>query len=245
MRSLSIVVWLASISAIAAISAAAASPLGYRLQLWGYLPALKVLVAAALVAAVGVVLALVGIYLGWRAGQPLRLYWSVAALIVGLVVVAPVASWVRTARAVPRIHDISTDTENPPAFVEILKARAGAANTADYGGPDVARRQHAGYPDIMPLRLRVPPARAFAAALEAARAMNWIIIASDAAAGRIEASDRTFWYGFVDDVVVRVAPAPDGSRVDVRSVSRVGISDLGTNARRIRSFLRRVSESSS
>lgn len=243
MRSVSIIVWFSAILAIAAIATGAASPLGYRLQLWGYLPGLKMLVVAALIGAVAAVLALAGIYFSWRAGQPLRLYWSAAALVVGLVVVTPVASWLRTARAVPRIHDISTDTDNPPAFVAILKARAQAPNTAEYGGPEVARLQHAGYPDIRPLRLHAPPARAFAAALDAARAMSWQIVASDPAAGRIEASDRTFWYGFTDDIVIRVTPAERGARVDVRSVSRVGISDLGTNARRIRNFLGRVSAS--
>ena len=67
--------------------------------------------------------------------------------------------------------------------------------------------------------------------------MGWEIVASDPAAGRIEATDTTFWFGFKDDVVVRVAAAPDGSRVDVRSLSRVGLSDVGTNAARIRKYL--------
>jgi len=77
-------------------------------------------------------------------------------------------------------------------------------------------------------------------ALAAARASGWAIVAADSAAGRIEATATTAWFGFKDDVVVRVAPEGTGSRVDVRSVSRVGKSDVGANARRIREYLERV-----
>ena len=78
------------------------------------------------------------------------------------------------------------------------------------------------------------------AARHAARELGWEIAAAVSGEGRIEATDQTFWFGFKDDVVVRVRAADGGSRVDVRSVSRVGRSDVGTNARRIRRFLQRV-----
>jgi uncharacterized protein (DUF1499 family) len=78
-------------------------------------------------------------------------------------------------------------------------------------------------------------------AIDAARALDWEIVASDAPAGRIEATATTMWFGFKDDIVVRVRPeAGGGSRVDVRSVSRVGQSDVGANAKRIREFIRRL-----
>jgi uncharacterized protein (DUF1499 family) len=77
----------------------------------------------------------------------------------------------------------------------------------------------------------------FARAVEAARALGWEIVAAVPADGRLEATDRTRWFGFRDDVVVRVRPDGAGTRVDIRSVSRVGRSDLGTNARRIRAFV--------
>ena len=116
--------------------------------------------------------------------------------------------------------------------------RAGAPNTATYGGAELARTQSGAYPDLGPHRIDAAPARAFERALQAARAMGWEIVAADAAAGRIEATDTTFWFGFKDDVVVRVEADGSGSRVDVRSVSRVGASDVGTNAKRIRAYLR-------
>jgi Protein of unknown function (DUF1499) len=241
-KSLPIVVVFSLVLAGGGALVAVASGFGHRLQLWGYMAGFKILLGATVAAAFGVLLAVVGIYLSWRGGDSARLYASLAVLLVGLVVLAPVVSAARAVRAVPRIHDISTDTENPPVFVAILKERANAPNTADYGGPEIARLQHAGYPDLKPLELSVPAPKVLDAALESARALGWKIVATDPAAGRIEASDRTFWFGFIDDVVVRVAPTAGGSRVDVRSVSRVGLSDLGANARRIRKFLAVLSE---
>jgi uncharacterized protein (DUF1499 family) len=70
--------------------------------------------------------------------------------------------------------------------------------------------------------------------------MDWQIVSADTAAGRLEATATTRWFGFKDDVVVRIRPDATGSRVDVRSVSRVGKSDVGTNAARVRTFLARL-----
>jgi uncharacterized protein (DUF1499 family) len=103
--------------------------------------------------------------------------------------------------------------------------------------PEVAAQQKQGYPDIVPALLRVLPDRALARAEAAARALGWEIVAAVPAEGRLEATATTRWFGFKDDIVVRVTPAPGGSQVDIRSVSRVGKSDLGANARRIRAFL--------
>jgi len=74
--------------------------------------------------------------------------------------------------------------------------------------------------------------------------MGWRVVSSAPAEGRLEASDTTRWFGFTDDIVVRVTAAPNGSRIDVRSASRVGRSDLGVNARRIRAFQGQVLKSS-
>ena len=166
---------------------------------------------------------------------------AVAGLIIALITVGVPWSWKQTALHVPPIHDITTDTENPPGFVAILPLRADAPNPAAYGGPEVAAQQREGYPELGPLNLSVPSPRAFERALAAARAMGWKIVDSNPAEGRIEATDTTFWFGFKDDIVVRIAPSNGGSRIDVRSVSRVGRSDVGTNAKRIEKFLQKVS----
>jgi uncharacterized protein (DUF1499 family) len=150
-------------------------------------------------------------------------------------------SWKRKAESVPPIHDITTDTINPPDFEAVLPLRAEAPNPPEYGGDSIAQQQKEAYPEVQPLALDLPPDQVFARAFETAQEMGWDVVSADAATGRIEATDTTFWFGFKDDIVVRVSGVSNGSRIDVRSKSRVGRSDLGANARRIQDFLIAVS----
>ena len=168
--------------------------------------------------------------------------WGLAAaFVIGLGVAYFPWSWMQAAHAIPSINDITTDTANPPAFVAVIPLRAGAPVSTTYPGPETAAKQQSGYPDIRPLELAVPPDAAFARALDAAKSFGWEIDAADAASGRIEATATTPWFGFRDDVVIRVTPIPSGSRIDVRSLSRVGKGDFGTNAKRIRAYLAKLS----
>jgi uncharacterized protein (DUF1499 family) len=137
---------------------------------------------------------------------------------------------------VPPIHDITTDTDNPPPFEAIAPLRADAPNPVTYDGADSARQQLAAYPDIQTMVLPTAPRTAFDQALAAARDLGWEIVAAVPDLGRIEATETSFWYGFKDDVVIRIAGADRESRIDIRSKSRVGKSDLGKNAERIRAF---------
>lgn len=164
---------------------------------------------------------------------------TVAALALGAVLVYVPWQYDRTRTIVPRIHDITTDTVNPPAYVAALPARAAeAANSLTYEGPKIAPLQQAAYPDVVPLMVALPPADAFKRALDAAKAMRgWTIVDTDPAAGRIEASQTSLWFGFTDDVVIRVSASGSGSRIDMRSVSRKGTSDFGVNAWRVRAYL--------
>ena len=180
----------------------------------------------------------------WR-GQRRGAWLALVGLIVGLVVVGVPWQMKRTAQQVPPIHDITTDTDDPPRFVDILPLRKYAPNAADYGGPDLAAQQHAAYPDIQPVTLRLSTQQTFTQALRAADAMGWDIVAANPEEGRIEATDTTLWFGFKDDIVIRVRAQGDESRIDVRSVSRVGKSDLGKNAQRIRAYIRRLIEARS
>jgi uncharacterized protein (DUF1499 family) len=166
--------------------------------------------------------------------------FALLGMLCGLMAFGIPWQWKRTAQHVPPIHDITTDVDHPPLFVAVLPLRAGAPNPADYGGPEIAAQQRSAYPEIAPVILKMPPDRAFALALAAARGMGWQIVAEAPSEGRIEATDTTRWFGFKDDIVVRVASSDGGSRIDVRSVSRVGRSDVGTNARRIGAYLRRL-----
>lgn len=137
---------------------------------------------------------------------------------------------------VPPIHDITTDTENPPLFLVARTLRTKQENSVEYGGESVARLQLAGYPHIRPLQSTLAPGAAYRRSLQAAEILGWQITASDEAGGRIEAMVESLLFGFTDDIVVRITPTGAGSRIDLRSASRVGVSDLGVNARRIDKF---------
>jgi uncharacterized protein (DUF1499 family) len=162
---------------------------------------------------------------------------ALSGLVLSLAVLGALGAVAMRASSVPAIHDITTDTIQPPPFLAVLPLRAGAANPPDHGGAGVIAKQRAAYPDLGPALLSVPPERAFERALAAAKTMGWELVASEPATLRIEATDTTFWFGFKDDIVIRVTPQPAGSRVDIRSVSRVGGGDLGANAARIRRYL--------
>ena len=227
----------ASWGAAAGSAAVLAAPFGYRI---GVAP----LGLAFLLLAVGVLLIAVsagvlGARMGRRTGRRDRTAWAAlaAAVAVGAVPMTTLVS----GRGAPPIHDITTDTEDPPTFVAAV-----ALNTpgrTDYEGPALAERQRSAYPDLRTAVLPVAPAGAFRRALGVAQRMGWELLATDPDTLRIEATDRSFWFGFHDDVVVRITAAGEsGSRVDVRSLSRVGVGDLGVNARRVREFLDALNE---
>jgi uncharacterized protein (DUF1499 family) len=225
------------LAALAAALLLVAGP-GYRLDLWEFRTGFKLMRWGAWLGIAAAALALVALLVprlrkGHEAGLAIALLVGVAAAFV---------PWqmLRTARAVPPIHDITTDTADPPAFEAVLPLRADASNPVEYAGEEVAAQQRQAYPEVQPLLLDDPPARAFERALAAARDMGWEIVDADPGRGRIEATDTTLWFGFKDDVVVRVRPDGNGSRIDVRSLSRIGGSDLGANAARIRAYLARL-----
>jgi uncharacterized protein (DUF1499 family) len=206
----------------------------YRMHILPLGIALRIIPVFLLLGLIALVLSLIGLMRRGSKGVAL------AGLVLGLIAAGMPANSINTARHSP-IHDVSTDTANPPQFVAVLPLRAAAkaANTTDYDAK-TAQLQKETYPDIGPLHLDVPPAQAFDRALADARGMGWEIVASDPAQGRIEATATTFWFGFKDDIVVRIAAEGPGSRLDVRSLSRIGKSDVGANARRIRDYLAKV-----
>lgn len=216
------------------------SGLGYRLGLWGFKTGITLVKYAGYISVAALAVCLVGLAL-WQAQVfPQGMITALVGLVIGGCVLGLTLKWKHNLASVPYIHDITTDTENPPLFVAVLPLRAGAENAAEYGGPELAKQQHDGYPDLKPGSVSRSPDKAFPGALQAAKDMGWKIVASDAKSLRIEATDTTRWFGFKDDVVVRLSPTSTGTRIDVRSVSRVGKSDVGTNARRIKAYLARV-----
>lgn len=135
----------------------------------------------------------------------------------------------------PRIHDITTDTSDPPIFVTAAAKRGAGANTLDIK-PEVIEQQKAAYPDLGTLHTSLDADAAYMRALQVAQELGWEIYHEDRTGGVIEAVDTTPIMGFKDDVVIRVSSAADGTQVDLRSVSRIGQGDIGANAERIRRF---------
>lgn len=227
------------IAVIAALLLAIAGP-GTRFGLWHYGTGLLLMRVALFVGLAAALVALVLLLIPkMRTGNGVTLAF---ALLVGLA-----AAWVpyngyRTARSLPFIHDITTDTANPPKFVAVVPLRANASNPPDYAGEEVAQQQRQGYPDIQTLALEDPPAEALRKARKTAEDMAWEIVAVESKEGRIEATATTFWFGFKDDVVIRIVADGSGSRLDMRSKSRVGRSDVGANAARIRRFMSTLKE---
>jgi hypothetical protein len=227
--------------ALAAGIVAALAGFGSRMEIWHFRNGFAILKWAAYGGLAAAIVSLAGVVLTGKRGYPGGVVYGLAGILVGGAVFAGPLHMRMQAARVPPIHDITTDIIQPPQFVAILPLRKDAPNPAAYGGPEVAIKQRSAYPDIQTLLLNVPAPQAFELALSAGRAMGWRIVAEAPREGRIEATDTTFWFGFKDDIVVRVTAADEHrSLVDVRSVSRVGRSDVGKNAARIRAYLRRL-----
>lgn len=229
--------------ALAGMAVLGAGPIGWRAGWWHWSVSLRTLTPlAACLGLAGAVVSLLGLALvRSESGRRIVIVGIIGLAISAATVYAPWRLRGLVA-AHPPINDISTDLSNPPAFVAALPPRASEnAVRADYPGEETARRQTEAYPDIAPIETSLAPEAAYRLALAAAGAMpGWRLTASSEAEGRIEASQSSYWYGFVDDVVVRVVGTPGGSRIDARSHSRQGRSDLGVNAARVRAYLAAV-----
>jgi len=223
-------------------------------------PALSTLAGALALAWVAILLAFAAGIVIWRQGVGGGRH-AVTALFIGAALIAyPTYVGVRASR-LPAIYDISTDPIDPPQFDAIARLRPRDANPITYAGLYAAEQQHAAYPDIEPDETTSPPQDAYDAAMKVITKRKWRVVDSrppqgspprviDARAspavtardGVIEAIARTPILGFRDDVVVRIRPTADGTRIDVRSASRYGRHDLGTNANRVRSLIEDIDD---
>lgn len=214
---------------------------GYQWGWWGLGTAFSwLLPGSGLLGVIGILLALIFGFVRWY--DPLRKggVTALISVVLALGIIGTLAYWNNEAQKYPSIHDISTDIENPPQFRDIVPLRAEASNDTTYGDQEKADIQREHYPDVQTLYLDVSYPEAFGRALEAARQMPWEqIVTADEEAGLIEAVDKLAWFGFTDDVVIRVDTTDTAgrSKVDVRSVSRIGGGDIGVNAHRIREYL--------
>ena len=228
---------LGLVVAVGCALAALGAGLGYRFEWWHYGAGIATLAKVFWVAAGTASICAIALVLAVRLANSRR---ALVMSLVGLVI-ASVTAWVpydlrMTARALPSIHDITTDLVDPPKFVRIATLRTSDDHPLAYDGPKVAEQQQKAYPDLAPLVLKVPRDQVLAAAQAALASMGLDVVDANAEQGRIEATATSLLFGFKDDVVVRISEDLGATKVDVRSKSRVGRNDLGMNAKRIRVF---------
>lgn len=210
-----------------------------------------VLIAAAGLAALAF---LVSLFVSPRRG----LFAAFVALVIPLAGLGYAYRVMQTVKDIPPIHDVSTDLVDPPAFSpSVIEARektpgsnaldlqtaeipaAAKSRFPKFAGRKVAEVHAAEYGDVKTVVSDLAPVDIFQIVLDTANTQGWEVKKVDQASGVIEAQSQSFWFGFIDDIAIRVRPLPDGtgSVVDVRSTSRVGLSDMGVNAKRVRKFL--------
>ena len=164
----------------------------------------------------------------WKAGLAF-------VLSAGLVLVMYTQVMVPGSKAAP-IHDVSTDLNNMPQFVALDVA---PLSTGPFSQEEWRAFHTEAYSDVEPILINRSPSEVLAAARVLMEQRGWEVAPTQPLEEQLEATAFAGYLRFRDDVVVRVTPVMDGStRVDMRSVSRVGVSDLGYNAQRSRDFLK-------
>jgi uncharacterized protein (DUF1499 family) len=212
----------------ASITLLAVSVWGFRAGGWPWPQAYDLAGWGTWAAGAGVLAALIGLAI-WLRRRP----GGASALLLGMILSLPVAglgaAFEIAARSTPPINDIATDTDDPPVFWF-------TATPSDYPAQN-AGPQRAAYPNLRPLEMPVLADEAFAAALALVEDRGWEVLSADPAENQIEAIARSKLFGFEDEVAIRFTETDSGSRVDMRSRSRLGQIDRGANARRIEAFL--------
>ena len=238
---------IAAILCFGAVAAALIASLGAGYGAWHFGVGFMVLRYAFFVAIAGVVIAIVAAFIARRASPRLVLV-NLAAILVAGAFVAFLLTQRAAAHAAPPIHDISTNLDDWPRFYRLTVRDDNLANVPDMGRSDLAameprerwraiHREY--YGDIATIRVPWSVEETVARARALAEDSGWEIVTTDPRNGIVEAVDTSTFFRFKDNVVVRVRPAADGSGslVDMRSISQVGVSDIGVNAARVRSFL--------
>lgn len=228
--------WSLRISLFALLTAAL-SVLGHRFSMIDFQSALLGLAGTTLTGLLAIVLGLIGTLRAIKTKES-EIASTLAGSTLGFLIVMPVLMAIMAGAGAPRIHDITTDLAHPPEFVAIKALRTPAHNSLDrLELENLSALQKSGYPDLIPLLIPRPFDQVFEQAVALVKKRGWEVAAISTANGRIEATVTTRIMGFKDDVVIRVQAAGNKTKVDMRSASRVGKSDLGMNAERIRLFL--------
>lgn len=216
---------------ISCISAIILSGIGYRSEWWHFSTGFTITEWAIYAAALGFILSLSGLYRTRPSGTRRGFIVNLLAIILTLPILIFAYYWENALTAYPPINDITTDTEEPPSFWDV-------PNPVDYPGGKTAELQHSAYPDLRSLELTKTTDQVFEQALSIVKNNNWEVITADKEEGQIEATASSLLYGFKDDVVIRIQSNNGGSKIDIRSHSRIGKIDRGANARRIRKLIK-------
>tara|TARA_Y100001934_G_scaffold9041_3_gene12141 strand:+ start:2524 stop:3294 length:771 start_codon:yes stop_codon:yes gene_type:complete len=233
--------WSKAILLLALIAAALLplGPLGAKAGIWGFQVGLLSLVVAMGLAALGVIIGVVALLVARKRHLPASRRPIYLAMVVNVVVLIVMGSQFIGGGRAPPIHNISTDVTDPPKFDKVVALRGTQSNPLEIDAETI-EMQAESYPWLQPLAVPASVADTFAVAVLALEDMGLELVNADPDKRLVEATATTFWFGFKDDVAIRISPTNDGSLVDVRSVSRVGLGDLGTNAERISEILERI-----
>lgn len=243
--------WAALALSLGAVVAALVAGLGTGAGWWPYGAGLGALRYALYAAVAGGLLAIVAWFVGRKTGARMMVVNSLA-LVSAVAFTAYLGKQIVAAKSVPAIHEASTDLDDLPAFAALPLRSDHLETIPDRGRPELAAMapldrwkalHRDAYADLQPLRLAQPPAEVLRRAEELARGRGWSVARVDPQAGTLEATATTLFFRFKDDVVVRARSTAGGTSLDVRSISRVGGSDVGVNAERIRSFLSDLQQS--
>ena len=214
--------------------------LGTRVGVWSFGIGLLLAPLGLLAGVIGLLLGLVALTRLRKAGKPLGM--AASGTGVSALGALYLGSLVLSAFSVAPIHNVSTDIEDPPQFTAAASLRAETDNSLVYDSETIGPLQREGYPDLGPLVLDMPRDRMYELVRGVLIDMGLELTREDPEQGEIEAVATTFFFGFKDDLVVRLRETGAGTRMDVRSVSRVGVVDLGANAERIFEIIGRVQD---
>lgn len=236
-------VWSSRLS-LFALAVGALSALILTTGAFEFGPALATFGAAMAFAGVAILFALIAFIAIWRTGVA-GFGRALRAMLLSLVLLAYPAYLAQRAFKLPAINDVTTDAANPPRFVALAPQRP--ASHVAYPGGNTAQLQRMAYGDIAPLQVDLPPRNAYEVVLGVINKRKWPVAAAQPPTparreATIETTARSLVMGFREDVVIRIAPAGSGSRIDLRSASRVAVPDLGTNAARLRTLLEQIDE---
>lgn len=211
--------------------------LAYRMHLWGMGVSFKLIQFSALLSGVLLLLAIIIGAISLFKKQPdVAKKCAIAVFLLAIPVVGLSIQAVK-AKSLPFIHQVSTDTINLPAFNVVIALRGEHSNPLAYEHDKLAPLQQEAYPELQPIISQLNAKQAFTKAVNTAITLGWEVVAQDQEQGIIEAVDTTFIWGFKDDIAIRIQQTSTGSKIDLRSISRIGGSDLGANAERIQRFI--------